>query len=422
MSIIKLNVSNFRSFKNLKIDDLRNLTILVGANASGKSNFVEIFRFLRDISNHGLRNAISMQGGIEYLGNVSIGYSKPLTIKVVCEVDESFATDHEDKIIGVETTQLTYEFGLQFEEKESDFQIIKDILKREYKFVELHKDNEKFIEKKKIGSGQVSLFRKNDELDFNYKLPKNLLSMDIKKLVFFMPPEDKRNLPSKTLLLETPFFTILPFLYRTPFNDIPLYNFDPKLPRRSTPITGKRELEEDGSNLAIVLKNIIENEDKKRKFTNLVSDLLPFVEDIQVERFMDKSLFFVVQEEYNEKIYLPASLLSDGTIAVTSLITALYFEKKSISIFEEPIRNIYPALVPKMMDMMKEVSKEKQVIVTTHNPQVVKHAGLDNLLFIQRDKQGFSAVSRPVNSNEIKVFLKNEIGIDELFAKGLLGG
>ena len=47
--------------------------------------------------------------------------------------------------------------------------------------------------------------------------------------------------------------------------DVAIYDFDPKLPKKTTPITGKAELEEDGSNLAIVLKRIMENEPAKRK-------------------------------------------------------------------------------------------------------------------------------------------------------------
>lgn len=136
---------------------------------------------------------------------------------------------------------------------------------------------------------------------------------------------------------------------------------------------------------------------------------------------MDKSLFFAIKEQYNHDIFLPASLLSDGTISVTALIIALYFEHMPFIIFEEPERNIHPSLLTKIVNMMKEVSREKQIIVTTHNSQIAKHADLENLLFISRDKHDFSTISIPSQQEDIRVFLKNEIGVEDLFIQGLLG-
>lgn len=75
MYIKKMTISNFRSFDHLEIA-LNDFNILIGSNASGKSNFIEVFKFLRDITNHGLKNAISMQGGVEYLRNISLNSSQ----------------------------------------------------------------------------------------------------------------------------------------------------------------------------------------------------------------------------------------------------------------------------------------------------------------------------------------------------------
>ena len=74
------------------------------------------------------------------------------------------------------------------------------------------------------------------------------------------------------------------------------------------------------------------------------------------------------------------------------------------------------------MDMMKDASRNKQIIVTTHSPEVVKHAGLENILLISRDKDGFSTISRPSKKKEVKVFLKNQLGLDELYVQNVLEG
>jgi len=100
---------------------------------------------------------------------------------------------------------------------------------------------------------------------------------------------------------------------------------------------------------------------------------------------------------------------------------ALYFTSGYLNIFEEPERNIHPSLISKVLDMMTETSKNKQIIVTTHNPEFVKNTNLKNLLFISRDRNGYSTISRLDKKKEIKIFLENQIGIEELYIDNLLG-
>jgi len=90
MSIKRIRVTNFKNFKELEIE-LGKFNVLIGANASGKSNFIGIFKFLRDIANSGLDNALSMQGGAEYLRNINIGASENFSLKVVSDQESGFA-------------------------------------------------------------------------------------------------------------------------------------------------------------------------------------------------------------------------------------------------------------------------------------------------------------------------------------------
>jgi len=114
--------------------------------------------------------------------------------------------------------------------------------------------------------------------------------------------------------------------------------------------------------------------------------------------------------------------MSDGTINITALIIALYFEEKPVIAIEEPEKGIHPHLISKVVDMMKDVSErfEKQIIVTTHNPEMVKYAGIENILLVHRDDNGFSQISRPSEKEEVKIFLENEMCIEELYVQNLL--
>ena len=75
-----------------------------------------------------------------------------------------------------------------------------------------------------------------------------------------------------------------------------------------------------------------------------------------------------------------------------------------------------------MVSMMKDASRNKQIIITTHNPEIVKHVDIDSLLLVSRDKDGFSKIYKPADISEIQTFLKNDIGVDELYVQNLLEG
>ncbi|MDI6782650.1 MAG: AAA family ATPase [bacterium] len=415
MGVKRISVTNFKSFERLEIE-LGKFNGLIGANASGKSNFVQIFEFLRDISNHGLDNAVSMQGGVGYLRNINIGASENFSLKIVSDPEFGlFGIRTKEGLMGIKTYETTYEFALKFRKRGFGFEIAKDNLTQKCKFIRLGKQKKKIKEKEEIGQGEIILSRTNGgKVNLALHKPEHI---PIKEDDIYPPFLREEKLSPSTLLLQNPFL----FPFGEIFKSISIYDFDPKLPKKATPITGKVELEEDGSNLSIILKNITENKEKRRKLFNLVKDLLPFISNLDVEKFADKSLLFKLQEIYFKNQYLPASLISDGTINITALIVALYFEEKPIAIIEEPERNIHPYLISKVVDMMKDVSQQKQIIVTTHNPEIVKHAGLDNILLVSRDEKGYSTVSRPVDKEEVKTFLKNEIGIEELYVQNLLG-
>lgn len=415
MAINKIRITNFKSFKDLKVE-LGKFNVLIGANASGKSNFVQIFEFLRDIIKSGLNNAISMQGGVEYLRNMNIGPSEDFSVNVVFGQDGLFLRGRtKEGSMGIKIYETILDFALKFKKRGLGFEISRDNLTHKCEFVTLEMKKKKFEVKDKLGEGEIIFSHTRGKVKMDLNKPEEVpIEID----AIFPPFLREEKLPPNTLIVESPFYFMAPARILGEFS---IYDFDPKLPKKATIITGKAELEEDGSNLSIVLKNIIENKDKIRMLFNLVKDLLPFIDSLGVEKFADKSLLFKLREIYSGKQYLPASLASDGTINITALIVALYFERKPLIIIEEPERNIHPYLLSKLIDMMKDVSQRNQIIVTTHNPEIVKYAGLENILLVSRDKEGFSLIDRPADRDDVKMFLKNEIGIEELYIQNLLG-
>ncbi|RLF76088.1 ATPase [Thermococci archaeon] len=418
MIIKRIKAKNFKSFRELDVE-LGDFNIIIGANASGKSNFIQIFKFLKDMVTYGLDNAVSIQGGAEYLANMSIGPAENLSLQLVFDVKKKpislmgLFVQKTSISTYIKVNEITYDLELQLKRRGGGVRIAKETLTLKCDFGKIEKSKKKRGDRRKVVEhGQIVISRSNGG-KIKVQAPESA-SLAEEQIIFrFLIG---KQIPSNILLLQIPLF--FPPM-ETILDNIAIYDFDPKLPKRATPITGKLELEEDGSNLSIILKNITRNKETRRKLFNLVSDLLPFISSLDVEKFADKSLLFKLKEKYF-KHYLPASMISDGTINITALIIALYFEKKALTIIEEPERNIHPYLISKVVDMMKDASRNKQIIVTTHNPEIVKYAGLENILLISRDDSGFSSISRPTEKEQIRKFLENEIGIEELYVQNLL--
>ena len=421
MKITKIEISNFKSFDNQSIQ-LNDFNLLVGANASGKSNLVQAFQFLRDIVNHGLENAISLQGGVEYLRNIKIAPSQPLSFRIIMQGEsKGFWPGRHLESRRLKIHEIEYAFSLKFRTRNIGYTIDQDkmtvICSIEY---------EEKLEipgvKSKPMPGSKKFSIKFSNLDGTLRIVSNNSDVDMEPS-FLDGMRIFRETPSyneKPLLIESPVVGVFLQSALDGFRNIGIYDFDPKLSKKPVPITSLSELEMDGSNLTIVLNNIMRVKEDRRRFLNLLQDLLPFISGIDVEKAVDKSIFFRLREEYAEKDGLPAFLISDGTVNIMALIIALYFQQKQVVIIEEPERNVHPYLISRVMDMFREVSKNKQVLATTHNPEMVKHADLKNLLLITRDDEGFSRITKPADSDEIKVFLKNDIGIDDLFVHNLL--
>ncbi|MGA2917350.1 AAA family ATPase [Methanoregula sp.] len=420
MPIQRVHVENFKSFSEFDVD-LSQFNIVIGSNAAGKSNFIAVFRFLRDIATLGIVNAIALQGGAEYIRNAKIGKDRDLVVRVTYLPNptmEFIETGRDDpRFLGMNPCESSYEFALRFTGEGDEFVIVKDQLVISCDVTSCEWSDGIVVGKTPIGRGEISISNRNGEIGYDIRIPEGCpLRQDELVPVFFR----NKRLPEKTLLLETIYGYPLPHLEKF-FDRIAVYDIDPKLPKKGAVITGKQELDENGSNLALVVKKLIEDPEKKRKFSNLLRDILPFVEDFSVQKFMDVSLILTLRERYAKNRDLPAFSLSDGTITIFGLIIALYFEEKPFIIIEEPVSHIHPFLIARVMGMMKEASRNKQIMVTTHSTEVVKHAFLDDILLISRDSEGFSIVSRPSDKEEVRTFLANEIGIEELYVQNLLG-
>jgi predicted ATPase len=421
MIINKIKLVNFKNFDTVEVH-LNQMNVMVGANASGKSNFIQALKFLRDIKDFGIENAVSLQGGVEYFRNIQIGNSKPTTISIEFPYpqgdDYPHFTDYDNYILNVTKTIFTLEIIVTKNTVTMKEQIICDTeLRYHHKqtaYVRTQDmpflDNLRFIlnlEKNKIKlihpiKGKHVVRLPDGTM---YPISKNFLTL-------FSDSFLESVKASKSLLAQLASFL--------PINKLAIYDFDLKKAKSSTPITGKADLEENAENLAIVLRNILKDKEKNRQFSNLIKDILPFIKHLDTDKFYDNSLLFKVKEIYNHNTFIPSALLSDGTISVTAIVVALFFQNKHLAIFEEPEHGLHPALIAQLMQLFYAAAESKQIIVTTHNPEVLKHTRLEDLLLVSRNENGFATITKPAEQTMVKAFLENELGIDQLFIQNLL--
>lgn len=412
MAITNLAVSNFKSFKQVDLA-LGRFNVVIGANASGKSNFVEIFRFLKTIEQNNLEDAISLHGGRDSILNKKLGPSEPLRMRMT--------SNQQMKWGGVWPAQVyetTYDFCLQFENQQNGALVTGDHFTQKLRTetddeaVELRVDLLMSEGKRSFKIGPEDIVNGIEKTPLNYGALTNVYQY--MRILGQAVEMWKAN----ALLIRTNFFRFIGPLDSL-FGRVGVYDIEPHAVKRPHEKAGRASLERNGENLALVLKNILADPEKTRKFHNLLRYMLPFAVEIGVEDFLGMSLLLKLREEYYEESLL-ADLLSDGTVDVVALITALVFEDKDVVIIEEPERNIHPRLISGLVELMKDAARNKQVIVTTHSPELVKHAGLENLLLISRDKEGFSTISRPAEKETVKIFLEHDLGLDDLFVQDIL--
>lgn len=427
MLIEHIHVRNFKSIKEATLN-LEPLTVIVGANAAGKSNIINVFRFISNIITVGIDNAIALQGGIPYLTNACLKKGTPIEISFTVNLSSEGWVRHSDiKHIGFEIERIHYHFIIQPNLRGNGYHIYRDTLQFDFKCMKVNASAKKedrytdmsesltFLFDRKTPESSVKVsFSFSDNSSFDNDT-KEKIKQDTSAFFFCkLANENKKELMLYRMALLLPPFFSEDSLIR-------IFDFDPRVLKASSSMVSIRRLNEDGSNLALVLRGILNTKEKRKKLTTLLNEFLPFVESITVENNMDKSVSYKLQEKYSNKSF-HANFLSDGTVSVLAIIIALYFEAESnVIILEEPERNIHPKLLPDFLASAEDVSTEKQVIITTHNPELLKHSSISNVRLVTRDKTGFSIVSSPKDSETVQRFIKNDLGLDDLFIQDLLG-
>ena len=70
--------------------------------------------------------------------------------------------------------------------------------------------------------------------------------------------------------------------------------------------------------------------------------------------------------------------------------------------------------------MVKQLSDEKQIIISTQSVELLNEFEADDVIVVDRNENG--SVFRRLNSEELSIWLEEDYSLGELWKKNVLGG
>jgi predicted ATPase len=155
---------------------------------------------------------------------------------------------------------------------------------------------------------------------------------------------------------------------------------------------------------------------------NALAAIVPGIEDVttlQVGSFLSTMLVHSKLGDRAPNFDLGSE--SDGTIRSLALLTALYHSSVSRYIaIEEPELAIHPGAVRVLAQVILEISKRQQVIVTTHDPDMLDYFPVESIRVVRIE--GLSTTVDPVTSSQKRAVRESLITAGELLRSGALRG
>ncbi len=180
---------------------------------------------------------------------------------------------------------------------------------------------------------------------------------------------------------------------------------------------------EDGSNFAVVLSFLLNQPRTKEWLLHNLQDFYPSVRDIQAV-----VLGGSVQVSFHEEGLghpVPATRLSDGSLRYLFLLAALCsLEPPPITpiiCIEEPETGLHPDVIPKLAKLLVEASKRSQIIVTTHSDILIDALSDTPEAVVICEKVDGATQLRRLDADDLKVWL-DDYRLGELWTRGDLGG
>lgn len=379
-----LRLENFKSFKNAELS-LGDLTVLVGTNASGKSNIRDAFRFLHGISRGysiaeiigekygegGVLQWRGIRGGtkeITYCGADSFAIAISFSVQdgdteydMEYYIKVSFVNNPFPSVAGEKLTchgfknpifdspvLLDIEIPRQFDPNNIHSQLYLYDYWATYPYADGFTNPHFDVGVKHFPilsqvAGLVSEFRSREGFDGS-------ISRSLSKLAL------------------------------TAISDMRFLELSPNLMRLPT-FSGQNILGDRGENLSSVMLDICRNETRKAILLDWLQSLTPMdAKDFDFPEDFTGKVLLRIEEASGQKT--TAYSASDGTLRFLGLLAALLGNQRSrFYFFEEPENGIHPNRLSLLLQLMQQevANSSMQIVITTHSPLLLNFLSPENL-------------------------------------------
>jgi predicted ATPase len=331
----RIRIINYRSIANAELR-LESKTFLVGPNGSGKSNIVDALSIISEGLQTTLEHAIRRRGGIKEVRRRTGGHPSHFSI--------SLCVATEQGLRGV------FAFRVGALEK-GDFEIQEERSSIEY----------------------AGFARSYYEVERG-ELVRSSADVTVQSKIF----PDRFFLTTLSALEN--FRQLFDLLSR-----ISTYNISPNIVRASQPPDSGEILDREGHNISSVIRRLSQYQiNSLERIKEYLRRIVPGIDSVSYASLGQQGTleFRQIVQGARTPWRFYASNMSDGTLRSLGVLTALLqtheIESRSppLIAIEEPESTIHPGAAAVIMDAISEAARRKQIIVTTHSPDLLDHTDL----------------------------------------------
>ncbi len=381
--IESLRVENYRALRQVEFDKLTPMTVLLGPNGSGKSTVFDVFNFLSECFQFGLRHAWDRRGRGKELK--TRGSSGPIVFDLKYR-------EHRDMPV------ITYHLAI--DEGSKGPEVVEEWLQwrrgtrgRPFRFLEFAR-----------GEGSAVSGEMPDEDD--KRIPQKLRSPDLIAVSTLGQFSDHPRVAALREFITDWYVSYL--------------SIDQT---RSQPEAGPQErLSKGGENLPNVIQYLKEQHpDRLEKIFEVLRQRIPRLERVEAEPMPDGRLLLQIKDAPFEQPVL-SRFASDGTMKLLAYLTVLYDPEPPRFIgIEEPENFLHPKLLPELAEECRAAAERSQLLITSHSPFLLNAMRPEEVRILYRDEQGYTQAVRAIDIQGISEFMREGASLGYLWMEGHFG-
>ncbi|WP_081619293.1 AAA family ATPase [Thioalkalivibrio sp. ALE28] len=397
-----ISAENFLSLNDVQVE-LRDLNVLVGPNAAGKTNLLKVIQFLGDTVRTDLLPAIESHGGFEALRfrgarSKSTSSSNRIKIGIKAQVTTYASANAPD------------EYGLTFWQRR-----VRSAKSGDEKQILARIENLQF--KRTQGRGRRITVRGGKvTIDDGARTDSDQQELGLASRSSGL--STLRRLGRNAGAIQVDELAKL-------FETFRVFEVDGWAARRPSRETTTSRLESDGSNVAAFLSWLsVAHPETFGLLKDDLSTIVPGIIDLELHPIggsQEGVEIRIVEESLTGTTPLGAA--SFGTVRAIAILAMLHDPNPPLlTCVEEIDHGLHPHALDRIVERMRDAKERTQLIVVTHSPALVNRLDPSELIVCERNHLGESVI--PAIDPELVAEMSDstELDLGELWFSGALGG